>query len=201
MFNFLQEIEKDAKKKKILSISKQDTSIKEGYLYSIIQVRQINDASINRRESFVLQLLSASNPYNTKYVIVAEKDIPVFIALLDTNYFAFKAEFDFYSGYYSENYDRIIFYDKLSLDLYNPVLFSVEKKDMRKRWVATPNPYLERTMYNNRFQTIIKNINEAISNIRNKQYDIFIDKENNKIQEINIAILDLHNLEGNVYGY
>lgn len=200
MFNFLQEIEKDAKKKKILSISKQDTSIKEGYLYSIIQVRQINDASINRRESFVLQLLSASNPYNTKYVIVAEKDIPLFIALLDTNYFAFKADFDLYYGHCSENYYRIIFYSQLSLDSYNSALCSIEK-DMIKRWVSTPNPYLERTMYNNRFQTIIKNINEAISNIRNKQYDIFIDKENNKIREINIAILDLHNLEGNSYGY
>ena len=115
MFNFLQEIEKDAKKKKILSISKQDTSIKEGYLYSIIQVRQINDASINRRESLVLQLLRASNPYNTKHVIVAEKDIPLFIALLDTNYFAFKADFDLYYGHCSENYYRIIFYSQLSI--------------------------------------------------------------------------------------
>ena len=75
------------------------------------------------------------------------------------------------------------------------------EKDIRKRWVSTPNPYLERTAYNNQSQTIIKNINEAISNIRNKQYDIFVDKENNKIQEINIVILDLHNLEGNSYGY
>lgn len=194
MFNFIHEIEKEAKERKSLSVIEQEVSVKEDYLYSLVQVKQMNDRLINRRKSYVLQLLSASNPYRTQYVVAAEKDISLFIALLDTQYFVFPFEFDFdfYNKESHDTYYRIIFYDnKFSLDLYNPPLYSIEK-DFSKIWKAPRG---------SRGCAIAKDINEIISNIRNKQYNIFIDKENNKIKEINIAILDLHNLEGNSYGY